>query len=79
MKTYQAPHEKLTEDQIKEIFTMIEKNHYMMKKCFEAYVETYEKYNLIIRKHFYPEQHKIMQVSVAELAKMMEYPEDDKS
>ncbi len=77
MKTFQAPHEKLTEDQIKEIFTMIEKNHYMMKKCFEAYVEVYEKYNLKLRRHFFPEGHKIMQVSVKELAEMMEYPTDE--
>jgi hypothetical protein len=37
----------------------------------------YEKYNLILRRHFYPEGHKIMEVSVAELAKMMEYPKDE--
>lgn len=74
---YQAPHEKLNEDELKEIFGMLEKNHYMMKKCFQAYVEVYEKYNIILRRHFHPERHKIMEVSIAELAKMMEYPKDE--
>lgn len=88
MKTYQAPHEKLTEEEIKEQVESLLNNHLKLKNRwqgsnweeheFDIFMENQEIMIFKLRRHFFPEKTKIMQVSIAELAEMMECPKDDK-
>ena len=84
MKSYQAPHEKLTEEEIKEQIESILSNHLKFKDRWEAsdweeyefhkFMENQESMIFKLRRHFSPEKTTIMQISLAELTKMMEYP-----
>lgn len=70
MKTRPHPHEKLTDDEVKEMFHMLERNHDMMKECFNAYIEVHSKYMDKLAHHFFPERFSIGEVSMGELSDM---------
>ena len=72
MKTYPQPHKKLTNEEVKEMFHMLEKNHDMMKECFNAYVEVHSKYMQKLAEHFFPERFSICEVTMGDLNEMME-------
>lgn len=78
MKTEQAPHEKLIDEEIKSEIEKLLSNHLNMKKKWNQYEtdfqELFDKNEEIIfklRRHFSPETVSIMTVSISELADMM--------
>ena len=77
MKSYPQPHQKLTEEQVKEFIHMLEENHNMMRDCFNAYVECHSKYIQKLNEHFFPERFSICEVSMGEMTEMFSkaYPD----
>ncbi len=86
MKTEDAPHEKLTNLEIKEVIENLLRNHFKLKKRWEASdweVHEFDEFmknqgDMIfkLRKHFSPEFTKIMKVTLKELSEMMAYPKE---
>lgn len=87
METFQASHEKMTEDQIKDALSDMLKNHLYFKQRwydsdweeheFDIFMEKQQKIIFKLRRHFYPKGYLTVRLSVKELADMMEYPKDE--
>ena len=79
MKKYQAPHEKLTEDEIKseleiilsKILKMINHFFYEDDSEFKKFINETQESIFKLRRHFCPEKTIIMEVTSSELADLM--------
>ena len=81
METHPAPHEKLTEEEIKKEIDKLLSNHLKLKNRWEAsdwevhefdlFIKNQEESIFKLRRHFSPELTTIMKVSIAELSDMM--------
>jgi hypothetical protein len=81
VKSYQAPHEKLTEEEVKREVENLLSNHLKFKNRwnasdweeheFDKFIKDQENMIFKLRRHFFPEKTMIMQVSVKELSNMM--------
>lgn len=76
METKQAPHEKLTDEEIKELVSDLTVEVYEIKQHFLEQLEVIESYVYKLKKHFCPEKFQIMSVSIKEMSDMMEYSYD---
>lgn len=84
MKTEDAPHEKLTDIEIKEVIENLLRNHLKLKNRWDAsdwevhefdeFIKNQEGMIFKLRRHFSPELTKILKVSVKELSEMIEPP-----
>jgi len=85
VKTEQAPHEKLTDEEIKKEIEKLLSNHLKLKQRwnasdwevheFDEFMKIQEQMIFKLRRHFSPEFTSIMKVSLKELSEMMSYPE----
>jgi len=70
MKSYPAPHEKLTEEQIKDIIIGLESIHRNMSMQMKIYMEMFEENISKLTHHYFPERFSIAEVSMGELTEM---------
>lgn len=78
MKSYQAPHEKLTEEEIKEQVESLLSSILKFKDKWKSYdwqidefIEKQEAMIFKLRAHFFPEKTSIMELSMDEITKML--------
>ena len=86
MKTEDAPHEKLTDAEVKQVIENLLSNHLKLKNRWDAsdwevhefdkFIKNQEGMIFKLRRHFSPELTKILKVSVKELSELMAYPEE---
>ena len=72
MKVYPSPHEKLTEEEIKNIIIDLEHIHNNMSMQMKTYMELFEENISKLNHHFFPERFSIAKVTVGELSEIME-------
>lgn len=77
MKTYKAPHEKLTDEELKDVFNVLENNHRVMKENLSSYIEVHDNYMNKLAHHLFPDRFSIGEVSMGELSDIFikAYPE----
>lgn len=71
METIQAPHEKLTDKEIKVIIRCLCFSIHLLKKGDTKMIESIEKDADALNKHFNPENFSVMKVSIKELSELM--------
>lgn len=78
MHKFQAPHEKLTEEEIKLEISKLLSNHLRFKSKWDDYdweihdfLKNQEESIFKLRRHFNPELTTIMRISIAELSDML--------
>lgn len=70
MKSSPAPHEKLTEEQIKDIIIRLESIHHNMSMQMKIYMEMFEENISKLTHHYFPERFSIAEVSMGELTEI---------
>lgn len=72
METYQAPHQKLSDEQIKEYICDLVVELHEMKLHFIEQMESAEAMLEALKRHFCPEKFHMAKISIKEMSEMFE-------
>lgn len=72
MKSRQAPHQQLTDEEIKEIISDLVVEVHEIKEHFMEQIETIECYLYKLKRHFCPEKFQEMSVSMQDLNELLD-------
>lgn len=70
-ESHQAPHQKLTEEQIKEIISNICIDIFELKEFFKEQFEEVENKLRLLNRHFFPEKFKVSYLSLETMQDML--------
>lgn len=70
-ESHQAPHEKLTDEEIKEILLKLHSDIYELKEFFKEQFEEVENKLYHLKRHFFPEKFKVSYLSLETMQDML--------
>jgi len=71
-ESHQAPHEKLTEEEIKEILLKLHSDVYELKEFFKEQFEEVENKLYHLKRHFFPEKFKVSYLSLETMQSLLQ-------